>query len=147
MLFASDSIGADRPHLYPGERTVFQTSGGAGGSSVLLLDRQTGGLKTIAPAGNQPRYVETGHIVFGHGDQALMAIPFDLESLEVTGNQSTVLPMMTVFSGGASQYGFSETGTLIYAAAGQLGGGMGRQLAMVDLAGNETPLPLPARPT
>jgi len=145
VLFASDSIGADRPHLLPGGRgVIFQTSGGAGGSSVLLLDRQTGELKTIAPAGNQPRYVETGHIVFGHGDQALMAIPFDLESLEVTGNQSTVLPMMTVFSGGASQYGFSETGTLIYAAAGQLGGGTGRQLAMVDLEGNETPLPLPA---
>ena len=52
--------------------------------------------------------------------------------------------MMTVFSGGASQYGFSETGTLIYAAAGELDGGTGRQLAMVDLEGNETPLPLPA---
>ena len=111
---------------------------------MLLLDRETGEVKTLAPAGNQPRYAKTGHVVFGHGDQALMAIPFDLETLEVTGNQSTVLPTLTVFSGGASQYAFSETGTLIYASEGQLGSGQGRQLAVVDMEGNETLTPLPA---
>ena len=72
-----------------------------------------------------------------------MAVPFDLETLEVTGNQSTVLPTMTVFSGGASQYGFSDNGTLIYASEGQVGSGQGRQLAAVDMEGNETLLPLP----
>ena len=73
-----------------------------------------------------------------------MAIPFDLETFEVTGNQSTVLPTMTVFTGGASQYGFSETGTLVYAAEGELGGAGGRQLVVVDMEGNETLIPLPA---
>jgi serine/threonine-protein kinase len=72
-----------------------------------------------------------------------MAVPFDLETLEVTGNQSTVLPTMTVFGGGASQYGFSDNGTLIYASEGQVGSGQGRQLAAVDMEGNETLLPLP----
>jgi serine/threonine-protein kinase len=143
VLLANDTVNVRWPYLLPGGRGVlFQNGGSATTASVLLLDRQTGQLKVVAPAGNQPRYVKTGHVVFGHGEQALMAIPFDLETLEVTGNQSTVLPSMTVFSGGASQYAFSENGTLVYAVEGELGAGEGRQLAVVDMQGNATLLPL-----
>ena len=147
VLLANDTLAANRPYLLPGGRGVlFQSGGGAASSSVLLLNRETGQVRSVAPAGNQPRYAKTGHVLFGHGDQALMAVPFDLETLEVTGNQSTVLPTMTVFAGGASQYAFSENGTLIYASEGALGSAQGRQLAVVDMEGNETVIPIPAGP-
>ena len=34
---------------------------------------------------NNPRYVSTGHVVYGHYDQALMAVPFDLSTHRTTG--------------------------------------------------------------
>jgi len=52
---------------------------------------------------------------------------------------------MSVFGGGASQFGVSDNGTLIYAtAAGAESGATGQSpLMWVDMEGNETPLPLP----
>ena len=79
VLLANDTLAANRPYLLPGGRGVlFQSGGGAASSSVLLLNRETGQVRSVAPAGNQPRYAKTGHVLFGHGDQALMAVPFCL---------------------------------------------------------------------
>ena len=143
VLFTSDSIAIRRPYLLPGGKGVVFGSGGALNSRVLVLEIETGEVREVAPAGNNPRYVSTGHIIYGHGDQALMAVSFDLETLQVTGTPTTLLPNLTVFSGGASQFAVSETGTLIYDAG--IGGGTetgGRTLVEVSLEGVESPIPL-----
>ena len=80
------------------------------------------------PSGNQPRYVATGHLIFGHGDQALMGVPFNLETLETTGTQITLLPSLTVNGGGASQFDVSETGTLIFDGGGDGQGSVGERV-------------------
>ena len=46
-----------------------------------------------------------------------MGVPFDLETLATTGPQETVLPTLTVYSSGASQYDVSKSGTLVYDAS------------------------------
>ena len=140
-----DSLNVRRPHLLPnGRAVVFSTGGGAQISRILMFEIETGEVRVLIPSGNQPRYVSTGHLLYGHGDGALMGVPFDLETLQVTGAPVTLLPSLTVFSGGASQFGVSNNGTLIYATSAEVGSGAPRRspLMWVDMEGNETPLPL-----
>jgi serine/threonine-protein kinase len=149
LLFSSDSIVASRPHLLPGGRGVLfgtNTGGDPLNSRVLVLDRETGELRVVAPSGNHPRYVSTGYVVYGHGDQALMAVPFDVDALEATGAPVVLLPSLTIFSGGASQFDISDTGTLLYDAGGNgvVGAGGEAVLAEVGLDGTERRLPIRA---
>ena len=147
VLLESDSARVRRAHLLPdGRAVVFGTGTGAAASTsrILIFEIETGEVRELVPAGNQPRYVSTGHLIYGHGDGALMGVPFDLETLQVTGAPVTLLPSLAVFGGGASQFGVSNNGTLIYATnAGVDSGPTGQgALAWVDMEGNETPLPL-----
>ena len=120
VLLESDSVNVSRPHLLPnGRAVVFGTNTGPGTSAstsrILIFEIETGEVRELIPSGNQPRYVSTGHLIYGHGDGALMGVPFDVETLEVTGAPVTLLPSLAVFGGGASQFGVSNNGTLIYA--------------------------------
>ena len=76
----------------------------------------------------ETRYVSTGHLIYGHGDGALMGVPFDLETLQVTGAPVTLLPSLAVSTGGASQFAVSQTGTLVYSI---IGGGTGESVTPV----------------
>ena len=144
VLLESDSVSVRRPHLLPNGRAVVFGTVGARTSRILIFEIETGEVRELVPAGNQPRYVSTGHLIYGHGDGALMGVPFDVESLQVTGAPVTLLPSLAVFAGGASQFGVSNNGTLIYATAGGVDSGATGQspLIWVDMEGNETPLPL-----
>ena len=93
----------------------------------MILEIETGEVRELIAVGSQPRYVSTGHLLYGHSDGALMGVPFDLETLEVTGAPVTLLPSMAVSGTGASQFGVSNNGTLIYATnAGVDSGATGR---------------------
>ena len=118
LLLESDSVNVRRPHLLPNGRAVVFGTGGALTSRSLIFEIETREVRELIPAGNQPRYVSTGHLICGHGDGALMGVPFDVESLQVTGGPVTLLPSLVVFSGGASQFAVSQTGTLVYRAGG-----------------------------
>jgi len=149
MLLDLDSVRIARPHMLPNGRGIIfgtNTGGSPLNSRVMLLEIETGELRELVPSGNQPRYALTGHVIYGHGDQALMGIPFDSEALAATGTPVTLLPSLNVFTGGASQFAVSETGTLIY-DAGEAGEtaitrGRGSTLIEVDFQGAERPLPL-----
>ena len=105
---------------------VFSTFGGALASRILIFEIETGEVRELIPSGNQPRYVSTGHLIYGHGDGALMGVPFDLETLQVTEAPVTLLPSLAVFTGsGASQFAISQTGTLVYRTGGSGTGASG----------------------
>ena len=151
LLLDSDTVVVADPHLLPnGKAVVFGTRAGGGplNSRILIFEMETGEVRELVASGNNPRYVPPGHVIFGHGDGALMGVPFDLEALQTTGAQVTLLPALTVLSSGASQFSVSETGTLIYDGSGEaLGsGGTVRRLVEVDLEGVASPLPLSAGP-
>ena len=141
-LLDSDTVTVVRPHLLPnGRAVVFGTSGDAQTSRIFIFEIETGEVRELVPAGNQPRYVPTGHLIYGHSDGALMGVPFDLETLETTGSPVTLLPELVVRNSGQSQFAVSETGTLIYEVG--LGADLGqRTLVEVNLEGMENPLPL-----
>ena len=142
LLLASDTVSVIRPHLLPNGRAVVFGTSLFDNSRIFIYEIETGEVRELVPAGNQPRYVSTGHLIYGHGDGALMGVPFDLETLETTGSSVTLLPELSVLVGGASQFAVSETGTLIYDASGPLGSTSARALVEVDLEGVESPLPL-----
>jgi serine/threonine-protein kinase len=137
LLLANAPGGISRPHILPdGSGVLF--SGFAGGdplsARVSLLDIESGEVREIAASGNRPTYVRTGHVLYGHGSQSLMAVPFDLRTREI-GSPTTVIPELSVFSGGAAQYAVAaETGTLLYnARAVAVGGAQSRSLSEISL--------------
>ena len=129
LLFSSDTLVVRRPHLLPNGRAVVFGTARAAASRIALFEIETGEVRELVPAGNQPRYVPTGHLIYGHADGALMGVPFDLETLQTTGAAVTLLPELAVQGGGASQFAVSETGTLIY--DGSLGESSGRARVLV----------------
>jgi serine/threonine-protein kinase len=117
LLLEEPPTGISRPHLLPDGSGVLFASRAAGdplSAAVYHLDMESGEVREIAPSGNQPVYARTGHVIYGHGNQSLMAVPFDLQTGEV-GAPTTVIPELSVFAGGASQFALAaDAGTLVY---------------------------------
>ena len=65
--------------------------------------------------GMSARYAASGHIVYATAEYTLMAAPFDLSRLEVTGPSVALLQGIHVrFPGLGAHFALSETGTLVY---------------------------------
>jgi serine/threonine-protein kinase len=142
LIVPSEVAAGDRPWLLPdGEAIVFQGEG-AEGARLMLAELPSGQVVDLGIDGSNPRYAASGHLVYGHPSQVLMAVPFDLARHRVAGAPTTVLPSVLVYAGGWTQFSVSNTGTAIYA----LGGpevDLGLRFALVDENGEERPSPLP----
>jgi Tol biopolymer transport system component len=129
----------NRPVMLPGNKAVlFENSnlGFGGFSGIGVLSIESNKVILVSARGSDPIYSHTGHIIFSRGD-TLVAVPFDLESLE-RGQAVPVVQGVRVENGGAVQAAVSRNGLLAYAPAGTT---MGTQLAWVDRdGGNLEPL-------
>jgi len=116
------------PHLLPGGKgLVFTSTLSQYGveARVEWLSLETGKRKVLIEDGADARYVSTGHLIFVRRGK-LMAAPFSLDRLEITGPAVTVnAGLMQAFNStpadmnsGAGQYSVSESGTLVFAAGG-----------------------------
>jgi len=103
------------PSILPGAKHLLvQTSSSNPSIYVLSLEDFRWKL-LLAQGGSNPRYLHSGHLVYAHPGR-LMAVPFDLERLAVTGSPVPILEQLrTENLRRAAQYGLSEDGTLIYA--------------------------------
>ena len=116
--------GAFGPHALPGGRGVLvnHSSGSAASGrrdlaeiSVVSAD---GSVTRVIDDGYAPRYVASGHLVFVR-QGSLLAVPFDLESLEVTGSAVQVAAnVMTDSVWGITLYDVAADGTLVYVRGG-----------------------------
>ncbi len=99
--------------------TRSSTSVSADRGSVTLLDLATLDLRVLFDSGYGARYLPTGHLVFGRGGD-LYAIPFDVETLRVSGTPTRVVGSVTMQSSvsGHHQSAFSANGLLAYAGGG-----------------------------
>ncbi len=131
------------PQLLPdGEAIIFQGQGGFEQRTLMVVDIESGVVTDLGEGNvNNPRYVSTGHVVYGHGSQALMAVPFDLGTHRTAGEPATVLPKVLVYPGGATQFAVSETGRAVYGLPPG-DAGAPAQLLIVDAGGVGTPLPV-----
>jgi len=91
---------------------------------IAVLSLDTGEQKTVIENGRQPHYLPTGHLVYELTQTGtLMAVPFDVERLELSGNPVPVFEGVRSAPGqGTADYSISDDGTLIYASGGVTGG-------------------------
>ena len=149
LLTTVDSDKGEQTHRYPqhlpgGQAILFTAGTGGSWDDALIVAQRldTGERKVLVEGGSDARFVSTGHLVYLRAG-ALMAAPFDLEQLEVTGPPIAVVEgvMPSLQNTGAAFFGFSEIGHLVYvpgtAQATQ------RKLVWVDREGEEQPLPVP----
>jgi len=104
------------PQVLPGGQTVlFSITGADGEWQTAVLSLETGAQQTIIKDAQQATYVPTGHIVYAQPrTAALMAVVFDLETLEVTTDPVPVLEGVSQSTTFGANYALSEGGTLVY---------------------------------
>ena len=112
-----DAAGGDQVHVHPevlpgGGGVVFKTRG-PDGDRIQAVDVATGDLKDLTP-GNYPLYASTGHLLFVDDDGNLLAAPFDVERLEMTGAAVPVVEGLALNTQGTAYVSVSQTGTLVY---------------------------------
>jgi serine/threonine-protein kinase len=143
------------PHVLPGGKAILFTSVTTGWdtANILLQPLDTGKPRVLVQGGTDARYVNTGHIVYMKLG-TLMAVPFDLSSLQITG--SPVALIEGVMHGvnapngtdetGAGQFAISPAGTMAYVLGG-VGKFLESSFVWVDRKGVAEPLPAaPVRP-
>jgi hypothetical protein len=138
------------PSLIPDrESVVFSIASSAdalASGQLAVLDLSTREITRLGLPGTNPHYVSTGHLVYLAGDGSLRAVPFDVESLEVTGNPVPLVEGVAASGSGAANFDIADNGRLIYALGAAAGGGGAWEFVWVDRRGGEEPLPMPARP-
>ena len=146
------------PHILPNNRAVLFTAlrykaffDDEERAQIFVQSLETGERKLLIEGGSDARYVPTGHVVFARKGR-LLAVPFDLERLEVTGPEVPVLDGInhSIYTGsslretGVAQFSFSTSGTLAY-VAGSVFPEIKRQAVWVDRQGREEPLEVEPR--
>ena len=93
------------PHVLPGGHAFVFTAGQVGRfdeAKIVVLSLETGERKVLQLRGYDARYVSTGHLVFVHeGD--LLAVPFDVDRLEVVGSPALIQEGVWTDPGQSSQ--------------------------------------------
>ena len=128
------------PEILPEGQAVLFVSGRA----IMTQRLDTGERKVLVQGGTFPHYLSTGHLVY---DQAgiLMAVPFDLDRLEVSGSPVPVIEGIRSpgSARGGAQFAVSRTGTLVYVPGSVEE--LASTLVWVDRQGVAEPLPAPPR--
>jgi serine/threonine-protein kinase len=113
-LLASDSAEFSFPHGLPGDRGVLFSIRHGSVNRLAVLDLRTKTMKSLDLVGSDPRYVETGHLVYASSDGLVRAVPFDPERLATTG-EPVILPEAVRVEFGVAVMALSRTGTIVLA--------------------------------
>ena len=150
VLTTPDAERGEISHAWPevlpgGEAVLFTVVHGPGAENMELavLDLATMEQKILLPGGTHAQYAATGHLVYG-ADDTLLAVPFALDRLEVTGDPVPLLEGVTMSeASGAVEFSLSANGSLLYVAGDP--SAASRTLVWVDRQGREEPLAAPPR--
>jgi Tol biopolymer transport system component len=113
------------PHVLPDHRGILVTVPHEKESGIAVIPPGGGEPRILIEAGSDARFVAPSHIVFAR-DGVLMAAPFDLAKLAVTGEPDALLSnVLHATSGprpsrnvGTAFFDVSATGTLVFAEGG-----------------------------
>ncbi len=117
-------------------------------AQIVVESLESGERQVLLSVGSDARYVPTGHLLYAL-ESVLLAVPFDIDSLEVAGGSIPVVEDLMRAGGGAiatgtANYAVSDTGSLTYVS----GGGQTlptTSLVWVDREGNEEAVPAEPR--
>ena len=140
---AAGEVGHRFPASLPGGQAVLFTifKGGLQDARIALLDLRTRKWRVLMDrTGHGAQYVLSGHLVYLRTG-VLMAVPFDLSRLEVTGPPTPVMNDVLFNSGGAAHFSVADTGTLVYVPSPD--SQTPTELVWADRTGRITPIELP----
>jgi serine/threonine-protein kinase len=125
------------PQILPDGKTVLVTVlTDTGSFRIGLLSLDTGQHRVLLDAASFARYVPTGHLVYFR-EEVVVAAPFDLEHLELTGDAVSILEgVWNQTEIGTAHFTFSQDGTLAYVPRNS----EGISLVLVNRGGAVRPL-------
>ena len=110
-------------------------------ADIVVQAFDTGDRTVVHSGGSDPRYLPSGHLLFGR-EGVLWAIPFDADTRLTSGGATPavedVRPSPLGAATGAIQWALSEDGTLVHLPGGTAGGN--ELLAWVDTDGTVEPI-------
>lgn len=111
-----------QPHVLPGGKAALFVvwSRSVADAQLAVVARETGEIRRLGIAGTSPQFMFPGFLVYATQQQALFAVPFDLEHLAVTGAPVPVLERVVVKGGGSAEVALSPNGTLAYLSSSAL---------------------------
>jgi serine/threonine-protein kinase len=130
------------PHLLPESKGILFTIFAPGQNLIALFSFETGEYRTLIERGICAQYVQSGHLVYAlAGD--LIAVPFDLKTMKVTG------PLVPVVEGVMSfdwyegaHFSVSRNGSLVY-IHGSATPAANTRIVRVNKTGKVEALPFP----
>jgi serine/threonine-protein kinase len=144
------------PQILPGDRAILFTVTHTplptwDDTEIVVQSLATGKRTVLIHGGADGRYLRSGHLLYLHRG-TLMAVPFDLQRLEVAGGAVALIAEVMqagntpneASDSGAGQFSVSESGSLLYVPGG-LFPDPERSLVWVDRTGTVHPLPLSER--
>ncbi|MCG6955690.1 MAG: serine/threonine-protein kinase [Gemmatimonadetes bacterium] len=148
---SSDPNGSGRQHEFPqvlpgGEWLLFTVFNGSTDTRLDVVSLRNGERRTVVDHGTYGRYLPSGHLVWAW-DGKLMAAPFDVKSVRLTGPAVPVLDgVLMEADRGAAHFDVSDNGTLVYIPGGLISL-FNADMVWVDRTGKESPFDLPAAQT
>ena len=141
LLLAPDGKSGQRfiyPQLLPdGKSVLFAIVMGTSidTARVAVLDLKTRTHRVLINSGYQARYAPSGHLVYARGF-TLLAAPFDLKRLAVTG------PEVPVAESIGQEYSFSDSSLMVFVRGSMsvVGGLSPSKVEWIDRQGNSQPL-------
>jgi Tol biopolymer transport system component len=128
-------------HVLPGGKAILYTNWldtGFDTAAIYAESLVTHERELVVRGGSDGRYVSSGHVVYAR-PEGLVAVPFDLASLKVTGPPRPVAERVATFpNSGHGQFAVSTNGVLVYEPGG--GAGSDAALVWVDRKGGEAPV-------
>ena len=112
-------------------------------AQIVAQSLDTGERRLLIDGGRDGHYVPTGHLVYSL-DGGLLAVPFDDDTLEVTGGPVPLVDAVDDAGAatGAAHFAVAPNGSLVYVP----GAGVGLELVWVDLEGRVEPIGADAHP-
>jgi len=114
---AEGEKGHNWPQILPGGKAVLFTiqapSSRHDECRIAVLSLETGTWRVLIEGGSLARYVPSGHVIYARYG-SLLAVPFDLKRLEVTGAPTLVLEDVAMHTAGSAYLAVSRTGSLAY---------------------------------
>jgi Tol biopolymer transport system component len=107
-------------------------------AKIVALSLSTGKRKELGPGGHDVRFSPSGHLLYAQAGR-LLAVPFDLARLEITGAAKAILDNVVVQKNtGAAQFAVSAAGQLAWAQGDLVGDKV--KIVRVDRSGTRTPI-------
>jgi Tol biopolymer transport system component len=133
---------ADSPQLLPGGRAILFTLAVRDDwdtAQIVVQSLDSGKRDVVVARGADARYVPTGHLVYAL-DGTLLAVPFDVTKLAVTGDAVPLVEDVAEVSS-TVHFAISNQGALVYVPRDAIGG-LQRQktLVWVDRQAREVPI-------